>query len=369
MLRYGVGMAISRRQLSVFAIGIALGALVVSGIWFWVNRLSPSAADNAKSIARPAPTVALAPKAVDPCPAELVAPVASGKDGKFVMQADLSGTAATDPAPFIVVGKEAAAAGRPRDAEVAFLTACRIAGKFKGADSVASADARYQLAWHYEWLAREGSLAAGANRVELLKRADRLYSDSLNTFVTAYGQAHEKSRFAADGLASVRQTSAPQAAPAAGKPAEALSTRSSGPVSPVGAGAAKTAQTSAPKPQVAEVAIARVAPPAAPEPRAAARPSPSFDCGKARSVPEKMICSDAELARLDRELGRLYSRAKDATSDPAAFRRRNNEEWRRRESACRDRECLLGWYAHRRGQLLGDIDDARQRKSPSMVSR
>ena len=369
MLRYGVCMPISRRQLSVFAIGIALGALVVSGIWFWVNRLSPGATDHANSIATPVPSIALAFKALDPCPAELAIPVASGKDGKFVMQADSSATAATDAAPFIVVGKEAATAGRPRDAEVAFLTACRIADKFKGADSVASADARYQAAWHYEWLAREGGLVAGPNRVELLKRADRLYSDSLNSFVAAYGQAHEKSRFAADGLASVRQISGPQAAPLAGKPAETLSARSSGPVNAVGAGEAKTAQTSAPKPSVANVPIARVAPPAAPELRAAARPSPSFDCGKARSVPEKMICSDPELARLDRELGRLYARAKNATSDPAAFRRRNNEEWRRRESACRDRECLLGWYAQRRDQLLGDIGNTRQRTSPSMVSR
>ena len=82
-----------------------------------------------------------------------------------------------------------------------------------------------------------------------------------------------------------------------------------------------------------------------------------------------MICSDAELARLDRELGRVYARAKNVTVDAAAFKRQNNEEWRRRESACRDRECLLGWYAQRRDQLLGDIGDTRQRTSPSMVSR
>ena len=46
--------------------------------------------------------------------------------------------------------------------------------------------------------------------------------------------------------------------------------------------------------------------------------------------------------------------------DTAAFRRHNDQEWRRRESTCRgDRECLLDWYAQRREQLLDNIDDAR----------
>ena len=34
--------------------------------------------------------------------------------------------------------------------------------------------------------------------------------------------------------------------------------------------------------------------------------SPSFDCNKARSISEKLICSDAELSRLDNELVTIY---------------------------------------------------------------
>ena len=34
--------------------------------------------------------------------------------------------------------------------------------------------------------------------------------------------------------------------------------------------------------------------------------NPSFDCSKAKSEAEKMVCSDPQLARLDRELNRVY---------------------------------------------------------------
>jgi uncharacterized protein len=81
----------------------------------------------------------------------------------------------------------------------------------------------------------------------------------------------------------------------------------------------------------------------------------SFDCGKARSRAERIICSDGELARQDRELGRLYARARDAAPDSAAFRRQNEQEWRRRETTCDDRECLLRWYAQRRSQLNAEL--------------
>jgi uncharacterized protein len=89
--------------------------------------------------------------------------------------------------------------------------------------------------------------------------------------------------------------------------------------------------------------------------------SPSFDCAKARSPAERTICSDPELAQLDRNLGRLHARAKNSTPDRAGFRRENDAEWRWRESTCRDdRNCLLRWYAHRRDQLLMDIEEARE---------
>jgi len=53
----------------------------------------------------------------------------------------------------------------------------------------------------------------------------------------------------------------------------------------------------------------------------------------------------------------VYARAKNAAADDAAFRRQNSEEWRRREATCRDRECLLRWYANRHDQLINSMQE------------
>jgi uncharacterized protein len=42
--------------------------------------------------------------------------------------------------------------------------------------------------------------------------------------------------------------------------------------------------------------------------------SPSFDCAKARSIAEKLVCGDGQLAALDRELARLFALARDDRS-------------------------------------------------------
>ncbi|HEY1227690.1 MAG TPA: hypothetical protein VGF26_10240, partial [Ramlibacter sp.] len=74
-------------------------------------------------------------------------------------------------------------------------------------------------------------------------------------------------------------------------------------------------------------------------PVARTEPRPSFDCAKARSRSERLICSDPQLAALDRDTGRLHARAKAAARNPAAFRRQNDAEWKQREAQCRDKAC------------------------------
>lgn len=80
-------------------------------------------------------------------------------------------------------------------------------------------------------------------------------------------------------------------------------------------------------------------------------PSPSFDCSKAASDAEKLICSDAELAVLDVDLGRLYKQAKGSGVNSAAFKNENIREWKRRESECHTKICLIKWYSERKQQL------------------
>ena len=160
------------------------------------------------NVAAASQSAALSPVQRAACPVQPAAAIAAGReDGQFALQADLSSMTAGNIASFIVLGKEAAAAGRPRDAEVAFLMACRVADRLKGGDSVESANAKYQLGWLYARLALEGS--AGARRTELRTRAERLYADSLHTYQVRHGPAHEKTRFAAEGLAALQQPPIP----------------------------------------------------------------------------------------------------------------------------------------------------------------
>ena len=67
-------------------------------------------------------------------------------------------------------------------------------------------------------------------------------------------------------------------------------------------------------------------------PAAAGAAAPSFDCAKADSAAEKLVCSDPTLAALDRELARLATPASDCrhASDlriclVAAYLRRINQ--------------------------------------------
>ena len=144
--------------------------------------------------------------------------MAGDKDGRFPMQADESGLIAADIASFLVLGQAASAAGRVRDADVTLLMSCRIADKLKGSASVESADARYQLGLHYSELALHEGPAGAANRPELRARAEALYADSLLAYAARFGDMHEKSRLAADGLALARQTLAQTPRPGAPAP-------------------------------------------------------------------------------------------------------------------------------------------------------
>ena len=79
--------------------------------------------------------------------------------------------------------------------------------------------------------------------------------------------------------------------------------------------------------------------------------SPSFDCLKARSDAERLICSDPDLASQDVALANLFGQAKAAVTDKAGFRERVRQQWNYRESACHDRDCLARWYAAQRAYL------------------
>jgi uncharacterized protein len=79
-------------------------------------------------------------------------------------------------------------------------------------------------------------------------------------------------------------------------------------------------------PEAAAPVVAR-APDPAPlaEPRRE-RANPSFNCRYARSVSERMVCGDPELAAADRRLARAYDRAV-AAGVPARGLRAEQDDW------------------------------------------
>ena len=87
-----------------------------------------------------------------------------------------------------------------------------------------------------------------------------------------------------------------------------------------------------------------------------ARGSPSFDCAKARSTAEKIICSDDQLSSLDTELAGLLAQAKQESSDKKNLLEETRAAWNFREVNCKDKSCLLDWYADRKQTYMTEIN-------------
>ncbi|ADG14236.1 hypothetical protein BC1002_0128 [Paraburkholderia atlantica] len=90
----------------------------------------------------------------------------------------------------------------------------------------------------------------------------------------------------------------------------------------------------------------------------------SFDCAKARSDAERLICNDTELAAADIELASLFASAKSTATDQDAFKEHARVQWNYRERNCHDRDCLTQWYATQRQWLTGIVSNPRGSAQP-----
>ncbi|WP_447876950.1 lysozyme inhibitor LprI family protein [Serratia fonticola] len=93
----------------------------------------------------------------------------------------------------------------------------------------------------------------------------------------------------------------------------------------------------------------------------------SFDCTKAKSKAEVLICGVPELSAKDDEMAVLYSKAKSASKDKQDFSQKNKIEWKKREG-CSDVDCLLNWYESRKHQLEMVISENSEGK-PDQADR
>ena len=110
----------------------------------------------------------------------------------------------------------------------------------------------------------------------------------------------------------------------------------------------------------------------------------SFDCNKASTVAEKLICSDLELSSLDDKLAIRYTQALVAARDQAiihggrllwlnlpptehacdscaAVLRREQLNWNKLRNVCPDVACLKGRYWARLAQLTGHLSSVNGR--------
>lgn len=79
--------------------------------------------------------------------------------------------------------------------------------------------------------------------------------------------------------------------------------------------------------------------------------APSFDCAKASTGPERLICSNKELSAADVALAQAYRAARSASTDKAWLSGQQST-WRKTvRDACSDVQCMLSAYEQRIAEL------------------
>jgi len=86
---------------------------------------------------------------------------------------------------------------------------------------------------------------------------------------------------------------------------------------------------------------------------AVAAPAASFDCVKAKSAVEKMICADAELSKLDDQMGRAYNAALQRCENEGKTQLQSAQlGWLKKRNACANGGCVDGSYRSRIMELI-----------------
>lgn len=78
---------------------------------------------------------------------------------------------------------------------------------------------------------------------------------------------------------------------------------------------------------------------------------PSFNCAKASTAIEGMICGNAELASLDARAAKAYKLVRDGADDRAAMQREQVQWIKQTRNACKSVECLTLAYSERAEDL------------------
>lgn len=265
-----------------------------------------------------------APEAGSPaaaCRFEPMLAPASARDGRFTRETPVPG----DPPSvrgYLAAARDAARQGRSRDSEVALLAACRLAAGKWPLVSVPVADVQALLGQRYLEAAdaeRDDGVRAG-----LLERAEGLLERSLLSYTVVLGSDASKSRMAARRMAVLGQLRERQDRFAATTPDGTLLVAPSSELATLGAAAQPAWGPGAGDSTVGRAAAA-------------------------------LIRSDPELTQLDVDIARLRTQAAGVTKDPEGLRQRSERALAQRDAQCRDKPCLLRWYAQRKRDLFAEF--------------
>src|SRR5688572_2879718 len=79
--------------------------------------------------------------------------------------------------------------------------------------------------------------------------------------------------------------------------------------------------------------------------------SASFDCNKASTNVEKLICIDSILSKQDEQLDQLYNDVLSKIEDKRSFRSTQRKWLKEKRNICKNAMCLMQVYRERIAQL------------------
>lgn len=84
----------------------------------------------------------------------------------------------------------------------------------------------------------------------------------------------------------------------------------------------------------------------------------SFDCAKAQSQVEKLICADVELSKLDEDMAAAYTKSANVSGGAASIRQ-GQKKWLKERNACVDAACVKNAYQSRAKTLAQSTQGAQ----------
>lgn len=92
----------------------------------------------------------------------------------------------------------------------------------------------------------------------------------------------------------------------------------------------------------------------------------SFDCAKAVSATEKMICNDPAISKLDEQLASSYKLALESAKDKDALKTQQKNWLKQKRNVCANQACIKNVYEARNKEIQNRLDEESQFSSSQL---